>query len=125
LAVLVAAPIFTYSSFHTTPIAVATIANTKDGCHAYLDTVETIVKEKSSDARMKESLQALHDAAVTNDPKLAADLLPEIATPNGQTSSTATEAIMTRCLENGDLTQTEITDWAKRVQALADKLESG
>jgi hypothetical protein len=125
LAVLVVAPLYTYANFHTTPVAVATIANTKDSCHAYLDTVETIVKENSPKARIQESLQSLHDAAATNDPALAADLLPEIASPSEQTSTATTKAILTRCLKNGDLTKTEITDWAKRVQGLVDKLNGG
>lgn len=125
LAVLVAAPIFTYSNFHTTPVEVAPIATTKDGCQAYLDTVETIMKENGSEARIKQSLQALHDAAVTNDPALAADLVPEIANPNGETTAAATKAILTRCVQNGDLTQTEIQDWAARVQAQLTKLQGG
>ena len=125
VAAVVAAPIITYSFVRTNPVDVATIASPKDGCQAYLDTVETIVKENGTEARIKETLQALHDAAVTNDPELAADLLPEIATPNGGTSATATKSILTRCVDNGDLTAAEIQDWVTRVQAIVTKLQGG
>jgi len=43
VAAVVAAPIITYSFVRTNPVDVATIASPKDGCQAYLDTVETIV----------------------------------------------------------------------------------
>jgi hypothetical protein len=125
VAAIVAAPIITLSFVRTTPITVATISSPKDGCHAYLDTIETIAKENGTADRVKQTLQALHDAAATNAPDLAADLLPVIASPNSGTSATATKAILTRCVDDGDLTTTEIQDWVTRVQAIVAKGQGG
>jgi hypothetical protein len=122
---VLAAPLVTYSFVRTTPVDVATIASPKDGCHAYLDTIESMAQENGSAARVTQTIQALHDAALTNDPALAADLEPVIANPTSGTSATATKAILTRCVDNGDLTTTEIQDWAKRVQAIVAKLKAG
>src|SRR6185436_742885 len=94
LAVVVVAPFYAYSTFQSRPVAIATIASTKDGCNASLDTVETLATENVTDARVKASLQALHDAALEHDPQLAADLQPVIADPSGANSATATKAIL-------------------------------
>jgi hypothetical protein len=118
VAVLVAAPVVTYSFAHSTPVIVATISSSKDGCHAYLDTVETVAKENGTAARVKQTFRALHDAAVAHDPELAADLVPLTTTVTAEASSTATTSILTRCVTNGDLTQDEIQAWVARIKAL-------
>jgi hypothetical protein len=48
-----------------------------------------------------------------------------IDNPTSGTSATATKSILTRCVDDGDLTTTEIRDWVKRVQAIVAKLQGG
>ena len=40
-------PLFTFALFRSEPVPVQTIATTKDGCHAFLDTMETITRERT------------------------------------------------------------------------------
>jgi hypothetical protein len=117
LAVLVAAPIFTYAAFHVPPVPIATIASPKDGCHAFLDATVAIVRPEMTEAGLTTAMQSLYDAALEHDPMLAADVKPLITDHTSAASSTASEAIIGRCLTSGDLTKTEVTDWVARLKA--------
>jgi hypothetical protein len=93
------------------PVPVQTIATTKDGCHAFMDTMETVTRENATDSRLKASMQRLHDEALSYDPQLAADVAPLMTSPTKDASEQATRSILGRCLDNGDVTRDEIQTW--------------
>ena len=122
LAAVATALLFTFALFRSEPVPVQTIATTKDGCHAFLDTMETITRENSTESRLKASMQSLHDEALQNDPQLAADIAPLITAPTKANSEAATTAVLSRCLDNGDVTREEIQTWVDKLKADLAKL---
>jgi hypothetical protein len=106
---------------HRTTFEVATITSTKDGCHAFLTTAEASVSSGNSNADLAAAMQALYDAAAEHDPMLAADVKPLITHQTAAAESQATQAIVGRCLNDGELTQQEVADWAARLKAIVAK----
>lgn len=119
LATLVATPILTYCYVHTPSVSIPTLTSASDSCHAYLQTFETLGRENASLATTEAAFSALHDAAEPVDPALAGDLEPLITNPTTDTMSTATRSVLTRCIQDGDLTVAEVQDWSTRLKALA------
>jgi hypothetical protein len=116
LAAVASAVVFTVAFFRSEPVPVQTIATTKDGCHAFMDTMETVTRENVTESRLKASMQELHDEALTNDPQLAADISPLITSPTKATTEKATTSILGRCLDNGDITRDEIQTWLDKLK---------
>ena len=115
-AAVVAVPVAFLSVVRTPSVPTVSIASTKEGCHAFLTTVDTMAAKKLSNAGSVPYLQALPTGAVANDPDLAADLAPTISAPTNANLQTATTSILKRCIANGDLTPDEVTAWAKGLQ---------
>ena len=117
LAAVASAVVFTVAFFRSEPVPVQTIATTKDGCHAFMDTMETVTRENVTESRLKATMQKLHDEALLNDPQLAADISPLITTPTKAITEKATTSILGRCLDDGDITRDEIQTWLDKLKA--------
>ena len=94
-----------------------TIASPDQGCQVFVDTVEKLAKDRASDAEAQPYFEAMQQAAATTYPELAADVAPLAQTGvTAQQSSTAIESVVLRCVEQGHLTEDEVTSWAQRLQ---------
>jgi hypothetical protein len=117
LAAIVVAPLIWLSLTRVEAPATITVSSPADGCQKFLDTIDTAASKKLSNTASVPYLQALHDAAVTTDPDLAADLQKAIDAPTNANFGTLGQSVIGRCVTDGHLTPTQVTDWANKIKA--------
>lgn len=104
-----------------TPAAeVPAVTTSAEGCTAFLDTVDELASTRANDAKSVATFAALQEAVKTTNPEMATDLQPLTQTTiTADQASNATQSIVLRCLDEGDLTEAEVQAWAEKLQTYA------
>lgn len=98
-------------------VEVPAVATAAEGCRAFLDSVDELASTKANDAKAVATFVALQEAVKTTNPEMATDLEPLTqATVTSADASNATQSIVLRCLDQGNLTQDEVQSWAEKIQ---------
>lgn len=99
-------------------VEVPAVTTAAEGCRAFLDSVDELASSRATDAKAVATFVALQEAVTTTNPEMATDLEPlTSATVTSSDASSATQSIVLRCLEQGDLTQEEVQTWAEKIQS--------
>lgn len=104
----------------TPPVEVPEITSAAEGCRAFLDAVDELASTRANDAKAVATFVALREAVETTNPEMATDLEPLTDTRlTSEQASGATQSIVLRCIQQGNLTQAEVQTWAEKIQSYA------
>lgn len=101
----------------TPAVETPTVTSAAEGCRAFLSTIEDLATSRTGDPKAAATFEALQTAVATTNPEMAADLEPFTSTAiTTEQLNGGTESIVVRCIDQGNITESDVQAWGERLR---------